>query len=495
MRIWLVLLTLGVSLWVSASAHAQDSMEAVCQSIDRPNIDCQCVAKRISVYQKFAPTSEAKRMIVEQYRHALGLPNDHEAAMEAAYGREDDFMRRLALQESMDQIGGVPSSINDFEQGCVIAGAAPIPIEQSRIIDRDTEYSTEAYVQSCVKSIGETDQNQRFCQCSTARLTAELTDAEFEAYFRSFAQYDDANSRSELSRLRARSMGVSVEAYDKLTKSAGAKRNETQEANSGFCYARTWADNDLGRSAEERKLAGFEPGIASMAVPAPTTSEDLMTGEPLDRARKVLRKNCSNDGNSDGYCQCYMREFETRVVSKAPNENTALSWALMNGNGAMTNMDYVTTIQSIPVVDQQAAAMMLMDTSDLGETCPRMDATHSDPEPLGKTPADRMVAICIDDNEDETLCTCMVDNMQSNFTSDDFELLVDIREAEFRGAEDPFATVAQERGLSREEAETALKNNPAIMGGAMAMAGSMMQCVGGMPTMPAMPMMPGVPQQ
>jgi len=494
MRILLVLFMLGFGAWMPSWAQANESMQAVCQSTDRPNIDCECVVRRIQVYQRFSPTDEAKRLIVERYRFELGLSNDLETAMMEAYGadKKEDFMRRIALQESLDQVGGEPSSINDFEQGCVIAGAPRTEIARPRIINPGSEYSSQAYVDNCVKSVGDTETNQRFCQCTAERLTSKLTDAEFEAYFRSFTQYDDATSREGLSRIRARSMGIPVSEYDRLSKTARKTIKANEEADAGFCRSRIWADEEPGQTVEERKLAGFERGIALLTAPAPITSEELMSGEPVNRARKIMRKNCADEGNSEGYCGCYMKEFETRVVDQAPNGNAALSWALLQGNSAMTNMDYMTTIQSIPPADQKAAAMMLMDTSDLGETCPKMDETAAEPEPLGETPAERMMAICIEDNEDEALCRCMVDNMESKFPPDDFELIVDIREAEFRGSEDAFATVAEDRGLTRQEAETALKNNPAIMGGTMAMAGSMMQCMGGMPSMP---MFPGMPQQ
>jgi hypothetical protein len=497
MRILLALLILGVGAWMSSSAHADESMEAVCQSIERPNIDCQCVARRIEVFQRFAPTDAAKRMIAERYRFELGLPNDFETAAIEAYGEDEkeSFMRRMALQESLDQVGGEPSSINDLEEGCVIAGASPITIAPPRSINMGSEYSSQAYIESCVRAIGESGMNQRFCQCTAERLTSRLTDAEFEAYFRSFAQYDDASTQEALSRVRARAMGISVSQYDRLAKTARTTVETNKQADERYCQSRIWADEDPGQTEDQRKLAGFEPGIALMTAPAPITSEDLMSGEPVDRARKIMRKNCADGGNSETYCRCYMTEFETRVVDRAPNGNTALSWALLQGNAAMTNMDYMATMQSIPPADQQAAAMMLMDTNDLGEACPKMDAQDPVSTPLGKTPAERMMAICIEENDDEALCNCMVENMESKFPPDDFELIVDIREAEFRGAEDALATVAEDRGLNRAEAEAALMNNPAVMGGTMAMAGSLMQCMGGVPAMPTMPMILGMPQQ
>ena len=129
-----------------------------------------------------------------------------------------------------------------------------------------------------------------------------------------------------------------------------------------------------------------------------------------------------------------------------------------------------------------------MQTMDMGEQCTQGPAARG--PALQGAPSERMRAICVAENEDEALCDCLVNKMESQFGPDDFELIVDIREAEHRGAEDAFAEVAAQRGLSREEAETALMNNPAIISATMSMGASMMQCMGGMPSMPGFPGMP-----
>ena len=163
---------------------------------------------------------------------------------------------------------------------------------------------------------------------------------------------------------------------------------------------------------------------------------------------------------------------------------------MANGGSGMTGSEQVTLMQSIPQADNQSAAMMFMETMDMGESCSQGPAAAA--PKLEGTPRERMMTVCIAENEDEALCDCMVSKMEAQFNPDDFELMVDIREAEHRGAEDAFAEVAAERGLSREEAEQALMNNPAIIGASMSMGASMMQCMGGMPQMPTFPAMPGM---
>ena len=103
-----------------------------------------------------------------------------------------------------------------------------------------------------------------------------------------------------------------------------------------------------------------------------------------------------------------------------------------------------------------------------------------------------MIALCTADGAEMSTCTCAVDRMEAQFPPADFELIVDIREADARGEEDPLAAVAAERGLSADEARDALENNPAIIRGSMMMGQSMMQCMGGMPNLPAgIPGLPG----
>ena len=483
-------------LITASSAFSNTEAQNACDALDRPNIDCQCVAKRISTYQRFAPTPEAKRFVIEHYKKSLGLPNDYETAVQVAYGDESDFMRRMAIEESFDQLGGTPSGVEDFESGCVIAGAEPTSVPTLRPVSLPSAYSTESYVAACVNAIGNTEKNRRYCQCETSRLTSRVTDQEFEAYYRSFAQYDGGSSRQNLSELRAAPMGISSEAYDRLSASARSKIEPYKSQDEASCNARVWADETPGSDADARQLAGFEPGVALAASAAPLSSPDHMTGDPEDRARKIVAESCSQNGNSDTYCRCYMRDFESRVVGQTANGNVTLAWALMQGDSSMSQMDYIATMQSLSREDQQAAGMMLMSTSDLGSNCTQGEPAEV--KPMQGTPKERMLNICIAENEDRNLCECAVGKMEESFSSDDFELFVDIREAEFNGADDAFAKVAEDRGLTRAEAETALQNNPAMIGGAMAMAGAAMQCMGGMPNMsgiPGMPQIPGMPGQ
>jgi hypothetical protein len=499
-----VVVGLNVSLLAAASANTV--VEAACQSLSRPNIDCVCVAKRVETYQRFSPTPEAKDMITQTYLREVGLENDFEASVKAAYGDKIDPMKQLSLEMAMEPVGGTPTNIEHLESGCVIKGASPIAITPPRDIKGAWNFSSVDYVDQCMKSVGSNDDGRRYCQCSTERLAHRLTDREFEANFRSFSQTADTNSRldrpsssrEEDFRVMARAMGVSLDAFKGLIKSARQKIDPFEEQDTAYCSSRLWADQRPGQSADARKLAGFDAGILMMSDQNTPDLSGLSSGSKREQATAILANDCSDNGNSDAYCACYMRDFDARIVAASPSDNATLAFALMTGGGSMPPMDYMTSVQSVPQSDHEAAAMLRMSVSDLGDNCSQGEVAA--PEPLQGTPAERMTAICIEENENEALCQCMTGQLESKLSPDDFELIVDIREADAQGADDPLAKVAQDRGLSKAEAEEAMVMNRSLMGGMMGM--DLMACMGGMPSMPAFPggmpdlqNIPGMPRQ
>ncbi|MEM1036731.1 MAG: hypothetical protein AAGI14_08230 [Pseudomonadota bacterium] len=469
-----------VSIGLSPLSFAQPTVAEACASFERPNIDCACVASRAAVYERIS-TDDARPLIAEGYLYALGLDDAYDASMAAYMG---DPMAAMLAEELYDKAGGRPENITDYEEGCVIAGALPLALP----IPTEPAIAGE-YVAACTAATG----NERFCACDAVRKTSRISDLEFEAYFRSFSDFSDsdATTSTEMTAARAEKMDISPARFDSLQSSARNKMSEHETEDNAYCSAVTWADDELGVDAETRLEAGFEPGLVGRLAPQSLNSSvvsDAVAG-PLEKARAIVATACTNDGNSDQYCTCYKAEFESEVVAKAASPSITLAWAVMaNGSSGMATSEQVTLMQSISQADNQAAAMMFMETMDIGKNCTQGPAAAA-PKLTG-TPRERMLKVCIAENEDEALCDCMVTKMEAQFNPDDFELMVDIREAEYRGAEDAFAEVAAERGLSVEEAEQALMNNPAIIGASMGMGAAMMQCMGGMPQMPAFPGMP-----
>ncbi|MEL6859900.1 MAG: hypothetical protein AAFO74_16045 [Pseudomonadota bacterium] len=481
MRKFLITLfvVLGLAIWVKTPLAAAQPMQDACASFDRPNIDCACVGSRIATFNRVSPNSTAKAVIDQGYLHALGLNNTYPESLQSMMS---DPMTAIMIVEAYDGLGGRPENIADYEQGCVIAGAPKPEIELL-----STAPSVISYISACTESVGD----DRYCQCDAARKSSHVSHKEFEAYFRSFSDYrdEDATSSAELSEMRGQAMGISGKAFDQLQANARAKMQPHAETDEAYCAALTWADERSGVDSETRLDAGFEPGAA--AVLDDTIQPIAPADEgPLDTARRIVSDACSMDGNSDQYCSCYQDEFETRVIAAAPSSNVALAWALMGTSGsALSATEQLRLTQSVPQADHQAAGMMFIETMDMGENCTQGVSTAT---ALSGTPYERMIHICVAENEDEILCNCMIGQMQSKLSEDDFELIADIREADFLGADDPLAVVAEDRGLTSAEAEEALAMNTAMMNSMMGM--NLMSCFGDLP--PGMPMsFPGMPAE
>lgn len=479
MRLFLVLIALTLMLGPGVVAEAETSRtKAACQALDRPNVDCVCVERRIATFTRVAPNDPAKALVAEGYLYSLGEESSYEQQLETSL---QDPMAFVATEQAFDTIGGRPENIDDYERACVIAGAPLPPITPAPSWDY-----VETYIDQCTVSTND----RRSCACTAERVSSYLTEREFEAYYRSFADYSDdaATSHEEINKARGKAMGISGEAFEQLQSRARSKFEPFLERDERYCSAMTSADQNPGSSAEQRELAGFEEGTSMILAPtaSPEPSDTNQTG--LMQTREIARQSCASAGNSEQYCQCYMADFESKVVSVSPSDNVTRAWVLMTAGSEMEPVKYMQMVQSVPQSDHQAAAMLMMQTSDIGAACTQ--GSVSEAAPLSGTPYDRMMHICIADNEDESLCECTVSQLQSKLSEDDFELIVDVREAEFNGADDPLAVVAEDRGMTGAEAEEALAMNMAMISGVMSM--NMMSCFG---AMPGMPNVPGMPQQ
>lgn len=478
MRLFFVFIALTVVLGYVTGAEAETSRtEAACRSLDRPNIDCGCVEQRIATFTRVAPSEQAKTLVSEAYLYSLGEDNIYEQALKASM---QDPMARIAAEQSFDTVGGRPGNIDDYERACVIAGAPqpkPAPLPDWEFVDK--------YVDQCTLATGD----RRSCSCTAERISSRLTQREFEAYYRSFSDYSDKSALSgeAMNRSRGKAMGISGDAFGRLQTQARVKFKQFEDRDARYCSALINADQNPGSSAEVRKLAGFEEGVAATLVPTAQAEAPEPTLSGMAQTRDIARTSCTADGNSEHYCQCYMDDIERKVVSVSPSGNVTRAWVLMNAGSGMEPKAYMKMVQSVPQSDHQAAAMLMMQTMDVGEACSQGPASAA-PQ-LSGTPYDRMMNICVAENEDETMCKCMVSQMKSKVSEDDFELIVDIREAQFNGADDPLAVVAEDRGLTADEAEEAMAMNMSMMSGMMSM--NMMACMGGMPSMPSIPGVPG----
>lgn len=227
-------------------------------------------------------------------------------------------------------------------------------------------------------------------------------------------------------------------------------------------------------------------GLTMGAVVAqPATSQTA-----AEQMQDITNQWCAEEGHSDEYCGCFKAEVDEKVRPIAGSDEVLLAWMALHAGGAINPMTMAQILQKASPTDQQAAAMIFTQVPDLGASCAVPNANFQSAESIDGSPRERFMTVCIAENDEEELCGCMVDQMQSKLSENDFELLVDLRVAEFQGADDPLAVVADDRGLTREEAEEALSANSGLISGMMAT--NLMSCVGAVPGLQSLP---GLPKQ
>ncbi|MGJ8563551.1 MAG: hypothetical protein ACSHXY_08355 [Alphaproteobacteria bacterium] len=466
---------IGVTALIFAAQSSTADTGGLCRALERPNIDCSCVTDRMNMFQAAAPTELMKALFKEQYALSIGADNNFEPVLEE-FNR--DPMTALTQSAAMDRVGGMPSNIGDFEAGCVIPGA------QNHVFPSPSANSQAAlFVEAGVKSAGENSRNSLVCHAN--RLDSYLSRQEFEAYQLSYSYYG-RNQTDDDDALRARKMGVSRAQYKRLAASGRQKYDETYDKDSSYCSAMTYA----ARITPEQNQAALDRQAAQAAdAQNQPVSGSFLNGDDETKARKIMQSECSSNGGSSSFCGCVMADFEKKVVQKSPRPGVTLAWALMRAGSSLPSDDLIQLTMASNRNDQKAAGQMFMSTMDVGDSCTEAKVT---PKAMKGDPRERMIEICTAENENKTMCICTTDKMRSKLSSDDFELIVDIREADFRGADDPLAEVAADRGLTAKEAEQAMMTNQSLMGGIMAM--DMMSCMGGMPGMPDMSQIPGMPK-
>lgn len=455
------------------ASAATDDVKASCLALDRPNIDCSCVAKRVETFADAGGFDAGAAYLAEAYKNLLGQEHEMKSAFEAMQGDTSSWVN---FNSAMDGLGGEPDTISEFEEGCVVAGAEP------PVLPPIPPASTLANAVEVCKASGA---KSRYCQCSAVRERAVMSEAEFEAMTRDIADWVglDIKSADENNKSHAEIMGISQAAFDGAVSSAAVKRGKHIDQIANYCTAMTWADKEPGMSEATRKLAGFEPGVAEAAIAKANAGPSVMTTESNDlvRARMIIADGCPAKGNSEGFCQCVASEFRTKLVPAAGSTKKAFGWAFLSyGSDALPASDFMAEMQALSTSgEMDAIAVMFGTAPDIDGMCHEQQRDASKPKDgLEGTPFERQMQICTADGGDTAVCACTTNQMKDAMGPDDFELFVDMSEAQHLGYDDPFEKIANDRGLTKDEATQAIMMNQQLMAQIMTM--DPLACAAGM---------------
>ncbi len=239
----IILLSLILSLSTLTKAANAQTSTAACNAEERPNVDCDCVDKRMQVYLANTDSMLVKSFLVERYKHAVGLNSNIE---KATVDLMSDMPTMISAQMSYDRLGGLPNNVQEFERGCLISGQEIVVLPELA-----AGSAASLYALARNKNLGEG--SERNSNCIVNRMLKAMTDDEIRAYHLSFSHYEgDHLNDNEAS--RAKKMGISKAEYQTLERSGRKKYNQNYELDTNYCSALLYAEGySPERIALERK--------------------------------------------------------------------------------------------------------------------------------------------------------------------------------------------------------------------------------------------------
>ncbi|MEO0368930.1 MAG: hypothetical protein AAF197_09125, partial [Pseudomonadota bacterium] len=232
MRNYLQIFSLLVIAIASYPSYANDVAKRLCESLERPAIDCMCVSQRIANLQAVGGSANVSDLLLQRYAHTLGLEN---TMMESLQSFHADPMSAMSTTLSYESFGGMPETVDEFERGCAIETDQKFVFET---VEADSP--SEKLINARVVSLGEGQRRNSICVVQ--RMRTYLSDAEISAYHLSFSHYEgDHSNDDQLS--RAKALGLSLPVFQQLEQSARSKLKQREEADSNYCEAITYVEN------------------------------------------------------------------------------------------------------------------------------------------------------------------------------------------------------------------------------------------------------------
>lgn len=390
---------------VIPQAMAQDA-RSLCESLDRPNVDCACVTKRYEAYLAWAQTPAQKAIVRQAYPFSYGLENEYEAAFEAAMTSQEASLR---LQLHFDPVGGIPSGAGTFDKGCGIPGAPQVSLPA---------VPADPGAQKLYKACVDYPSDPRYCQCDVAMTASIMSQRELAAYYYSFNEQDksgpgDLESQDNYA---AAKLGTSVDAYLTASRAARAKLKKVGDRNLNYCSSLRYGEENEGRSAAARAgtPVGFEDAVkspsleqlqadikrdqdaaraeaetlamtdaqkAAMVAEAEAKTQQFNRQLEADKAkgtqlaeatspRALFDQNCPGAGNEPQTCQCLSKIFDDSVRSSGASDSVATQLAILMTGGGMDDGDVIAMMRSANPADMAAASQIFGANVMKVMTCP-----------------------------------------------------------------------------------------------------------------------------
>ncbi|MEM9880151.1 MAG: hypothetical protein AAF862_12830 [Pseudomonadota bacterium] len=382
MRAFVICALWVLSIW---PAYADRDAYEKCARYGLTNVDCACVSKRYDAYLDAANEPQYKRIVKAGYDAALG---DDAAFNQLMMALRQDVQGYMRYQNQFTSIsGGEPSNIDNFFEGCAIAGAAktPLPPVPSAPIYGKIYAACMAFYP-----------DQRSCQCQAAQIGDATSEREAKAYYYSFNEKGNGGFDEE-NRNAARKAGLTLDDYFAADKAARSKIGDNYSG-AIHCSVLRWADGREGRSDAERAgiPKGFEnyqatafvdpkaemeaarqrgeamkaksaaeiAAVRNGAIPSgalpemPASSPPKASISASSSPRAILQNGCASADKPAAECSCLAEVFDTASAGASPGVTKAL--AMIMGSGGLDEMQMMRMMQSGAAADVPAASQLMM---------------------------------------------------------------------------------------------------------------------------------------
>lgn len=181
-------------------------------------------------------------------------------------------------------------------------------------------------------------------------------------------------------------------------------------------------------------------------------------------ALSLIDSQCAVDGIPQEGCSCHRDVFAEKVMARASGPDVVRMAAMMRAMDAVDQREMMVFAREATAETMEEAAQLLVGAKIALEACDDQAladieaakaADTAEAMPEGSDPRARFVRHCAAENGQVGVCECVAHELLETLNPIELELMVDLQAADARG-EDAMAALAEERGMTVDEAEQAL---------------------------------------
>ncbi|GEM_PF-6948896 len=319
---------------------------SLCETLDRPNIDCSCVARSHATYSHLSPSPVYEEYLFERYKQNIGLPNIADQTFQNYATGRDQQTVQIEMYNAFSEYESHDPFVNEVD-GCVIPDAPPVvladlpdkPIYDEVYQHRVNSSGTERYEQ-CVlvetskiltpqelalihfvyhRSVGENMiQNRLGVSLEDAQILAQTANAKYQRYAEN--TLEPGNYCMAMLRAEELSSGSIIQRYarsesDRQGAPIGLESIDISQPRpeivDQFGALQAEIEQEVLQIQEEQSR---QPSLSEVKNEMEQSKElkqatALKEAKPMSASESLIAKGCNGAGYSNEFCECFVSAF------------------------------------------------------------------------------------------------------------------------------------------------------------------------------------------